>query len=105
MQRKTFIFNIGGENFQLDLESCEEKVRGINCRTCWHIYRPEDVDFYGPLNHFIAEVDISYAEYIGFDKKPAKKDTIRDFIVLDDTSELSMIEKTAISTAIKLIKK
>lgn len=77
----------------------------MRSNTCWHLYRTEDVDFYGPLNHFIAEVDISYAEYLGFDKKPAKKDSIRDFVVLDDTSKLSPIEKAAISAAIKLIKK
>lgn len=102
MQRKTIIFNIGAENFQLDLESCEENVRGIDCHTCWHLYRPEDTDFYGPLNHFIIETDVNYTEYLG--KKAARKDSIREFIVLDDTSELSMIERVAISTAIKIIK-
>ncbi len=103
MQRKTFIFNIGGENFQLDLESCEEKVRGINCHTCWHLYRSEDTDFYGHLNHFIIEANINYTEYIG--KKISKKDSVKEFIVLDDMAELSAIEKAAISTAINILKK
>ena len=103
MQRKTIIFNIGAENFQLDLESCEENVRGIDCHTCWHLYRPEDTDFYGPLNHFIIEANINYTEYIG--KKISKKDSVKEFIVLDDMAELSAIEKAAISTAINILKK
>lgn len=109
MQRRTFNFNIGEELFRIDQFEGENKlIEGIQCLKAWHLYHPGDTDFYGALNHRILEIHSDYIDDVmtfkGHPTNDRHKGSVKKFIVIDDISGLSIVERAAVEIAVEILK-